>query len=187
MNAVLEKYFPDRASLRNWLKQNYDKEKSIWLVFDKASKGGKLSYDDIVEEALCFGWIDSTAGKHSEGKTKIYLSQRKPNSVWAISNKERVEKLISSGLMQEPGLNAVQVAKENGSWNALNDVDNMKIPEELSQALKKNKKAAKFFETLSVSMRKQILYNIYSAKQTETREKRAEKIVSILEENKKPF
>ncbi|MDP2671199.1 MAG: hypothetical protein Q8P13_01930 [bacterium] len=87
-------YILDRKAWREWLSQNHDKVGSIWLVHDKASKGGKLSYDDLVEEALCFGWIDATLKSLDENRSMIYVCARKPKSIWAASNKARVEKLI---------------------------------------------------------------------------------------------
>jgi len=181
-------YFPDRKTWRAWLQENHDKEKSIWLVHDKVSSpGSRLSYEDIVQEALCFGWIDSTVKKRDDNRSMIYLSVRKPKSFWAKSNKDRVEKLIKNGLMTRTGLEVVERAKEDGSWNQFDVVEELVLPKELKKAFAKNKKAAEGFENFSVSVRKQILYFIYSAKQRETREKRAEKLLPSLEANKNPF
>src|SRR3990167_11057700 len=115
-SEVQQVYIPDRKTWREWLSQNHDQVKSIWLIYDKQSKGGKLSYDDLVEEALCFGWIDSTLKTVDENRAMVYVCQRKPKSIWAASNKARVEKLIKSGLMTPAGLKSVEIAKENGSW-----------------------------------------------------------------------
>ena len=180
-------YFADRKAWREWLEKNHDKVKSIWLVHDKTSKGGKLSYDDIVEEALCFGWIDSTVKKVDEARSQIYLSVRKPKSIWASSNKERVKKLIKNGLMTRTGLAVVERAKADGSWTAFDVVENLVLPEELKKALAKNKKAAENFEKFSISLRKQVLYYIYSAKQEETRRQRVAKLLPSLEAGKNPF
>ncbi len=187
LGTVQRVYFPDRATWRVWLSQNHDKVKSIWLVHDKQSKGGKLSYDDLVEEALCFGWIDSTLKKVDENRSMIYVSQRKPKSIWAASNKARVEKLIKNGLMTRPGLAVIERAKEDGSWTMFDVVEDLVLPEELKNAFSKNKKAAGNFKNFSVSLRKQILYYIYSAKQAVTRRQRVEKLLPSLEEGKNPF
>lgn len=187
MTEIPEIYFPDRKSWREWLQANHDKVKSIWLVHDKVSQGGKLTYDDIVEEALCFGWIDSTVRRLDEKRSKIYLSVRKPKSVWAKSNKDRVEKLIQNGLMTRPGLAVIERAKEDGSWTAFDVVEKLVVPVELKTILNENKKAAENFEKFSLSLRKQILYYIYSAKQTPTREARVAKLLPSLKKGKNPF
>lgn len=184
---VQKTYFTDRKSWHEWLEKNHDKVRSIWLIHDKFAKQDKLSYEDIVEEALCFGWIDSTVRKLDEEQSQIYLSVRKPKSDWAKSNKLRVEKLIESGLMREAGLRAIQVAKENGSWSALDAVEDLVIPRELKKAFVSHPKAAMNFENFSASLKKQILYFIYSAKQAETREQRIQKLLSSFEANKNPF
>lgn len=186
MGEVKEIYFKNRKEWRDWLEKNFNKEKSIWLVHDKF-KNGEMSYDDIVEESLCFGWIDSTVKSRSDERSMIYMSVRKPKSIWAASNKIRVGKLIKDGSMTPAGLKVIEEAKKDGSWSQYDVVENLIKPEELEIALKKNKKAEEFFESLSKSMKKQILYHIYSAKQTETREVRAEKLVESLNQNKKPF
>ncbi len=188
MTEAPEIYFPNRKSWREWLEKNHDKVKSIWLVHDKfANKESKLSYDDIVEEALCFGWIDSTVKKLSEKRSQIYLSLRSPKSIWAQSNKLRVEKLIKTGLMTRPGLAIVERAKSDGSWTMFDVVEDLVLPEELKKTFAKNKNAEENFEKFSVSLRKQILYYIYSAKQSETREKRVEKLLPNIEIGKNPF
>src|SRR3989344_5613017 len=143
-------YFADRKSWREWLSQNHDKVKSIWLVHDKFARQDRLSYEDIVEEALCFGWIDSTVKKVDEKRSMIYLSVRKPKSIWAKSNKDRVERLIKSGLMTKTGLGVVERAKEEGSWTMFDVVEDLVLPDELKKAFVKNKEAAANFEKFSV-------------------------------------
>src|SRR3977135_3254464 len=97
-----EYYAADRADWRQWLVENHDKHDSVWLVFDKG-KNRKLLYDDIVEEALCFGWIDSRGGAVDDAKSKLYMSKRKPKSAWSQSNRDRVKTLLAQGLMAEAG------------------------------------------------------------------------------------
>lgn len=179
-------YFKNRHQLRDWLKENYDKEKSIWLVHDKFKKG-ELSYDDIVEEALCFGWIDSTVKSMDEKHSTIYLSVRKPKSIWAKSNKERVERLIRNGLMTKAGFEVIERAKSDGSWTEFDVVENLVIPPELEEAFAKNKLARENFENLTLSQRKQVLYFLYSTKQEVTRRKRIEKILPSLKKGENPF
>src|SRR3989344_4772713 len=149
-------YFADRKSWREWLSQNHDKVKSIWLVHDKFARQDKLSYDDIVEEALCFGWIDSTVKKLNDARSQIYLSVRKPKSIWTKSNKDRVEKLIKGGLMTRTGLAIVEKAKVDGSWTMFDVVEDLVLPEQLEEAFAKNGKAEANFEKFSASLRKQI-------------------------------
>ena len=188
MTADIQKiYFADRKAWRVWLTKNHDKVKSIWLIHDKFARQDKLSYDDIVEEALCFGWIDSTVKKLDDTRSQIYLSVRKPKSIWAKSNKDRVEKLIKSGLMTRPGLGVIERAKADGSWTMLDVVEDLVLPAQLKEAFAKNKKAAENFEKFSTSARKQILYYIYSAKQEETRRGRVQKLLPSLELGKNPF
>ncbi len=180
-------YFTDRRTWRAWFEKNHDKVKSIWLVHDKFAKQDKLSYDDIVEEALCFGWIDSTVKKLNEKHSQIYLSVRKPKSIWAKSNKDRVERLIKNGLMTRTGLGVVERAKEDGSWTAFDVVEDLVLPEQMKEVFAKNKNAEENFEKFSVSLRKQVLYYIYSAKQAETRKLRVQKLLPRLEQGKNPF
>lgn len=185
-DPIKQIYFPNRKSLRNWLAKNHNNEKGIWLEHDKF-KFGQLSYEDVVEEALCFGWIDSTIRSLDENRSLTYLSKRKPKSIWAQSNKIRVEKLIKSGLMTAAGLAPIERAKEDGSWSQFDVVENMVLPEELKESFKKNKRAAEGFEKFSRSLRKQVLYFIYSAKQAETRRQRVKKLLPSLEVGKNPF
>jgi uncharacterized protein YdeI (YjbR/CyaY-like superfamily) len=184
---VRQVYFPDRKAWRDWLTKNYDKEKSIWLVHDKQSQGGRLLYDDIVEEALCFGWIDSTVRKLDGKRSMIYLSVRRPKSIWARSNKDRVEQLVKMGIMTEAGMKLVEKAKADGSWSQLDVVENLVVPDELKRGFAQNKKAEPNFDRFSTSLKKQILYFIYSAKLPETREKRVKKILPSIESGRNPF
>lgn len=186
-NEVPQIYISDRKTWREWLSRNHDKVKSIWLVHDNKWKESKLSYDDIVEEALCFGWIDSTVKKLNEKQNMIYLSVRKPKSIWASSNKARVEKLSKNGLMRPAGRTVIEAAKADGSWSAFDVVEKLVLPQELKEVFTKNRKAAENFENYSVSLRKQILYFIYSAKQEETRRLRVKKLLPSLEAGRNPF
>lgn len=178
-------YAKDRAEWRNWLIENHESESSIWLVHDKGN-ARTMKWEDIVQEALCFGWIDSTANKHSDTQSKIYVSKRKPNSVWSKINKAHIDYLIENNLMMPAGLKAVGIAKQNGSWNALDKSDALILPMELIKQFKSNKKAKNYFETLSDSKKKMILYWIYSAKQTETKLRRITKTVQCTENGEIP-
>ncbi len=110
-----EFYAADRATWRKWLAKNHGTESSVWLIFEKG-KNRKLMYEDIVEEALCFGWIDSRIGSVDETKSKVYMSKRRPKSPWSESNKIRVVNLRKLGLMTPAGENAISIAKQNSQW-----------------------------------------------------------------------
>lgn len=179
MQDSVEKFYAkDRQQWRNWLKKNHKSKLSVWLVFDKG-ENRVLSYDDIVEEALCFGWVDSKPGKVNDTQSKLYISKRKPKSAWSKANKERVKKLSKNKLLQPAGFAAVEVAKKNGAWNQLNKSDNLEIPKELKNLLSKNKKAKTHYESFPPSSKKIILEWIYSAKKEETKMKRIEETVTL--------
>lgn len=178
MNDTSSFYAKDRAALRNWLVKNHASEQSVWLVFDKG-KDRTLTYDDIVEEVLCFGWIDSRPGKVSETQGKLYLSKRKAQSAWSKINKERVSKLTEAGLMQASGLEAVKIAQANGNWDALNKSDNLEMPAELQVLFAENPRAQSFYESIAPSSKKIILEWIYSAKKEETKQARIRQTVEL--------
>lgn len=137
-----------------------------------------LSWAHAVDEALCFGWIDSTRRPLDDEKFIQYYSKRKPKSVWSKINKEKVKQLIEQGLMAEAGLNSIQIAKKNGSWTALNDVEAMKIPAELEAKFKSMPGSKDRFLSLSKSVRKIMLVGLMYAKRPETRQKRIEEIMA---------
>jgi len=179
---MLKKLFITRKEWRNWLEKNHNKETEIWLIFYKVKvKKASLKYEDAVEEALCFGWIDSTVKRIDNEKHMQRYTPRKAKSNWAVSNKTRVKKLIKKGLMTEFGLDSIIIAKQNGSWNKLDNIETrLEIPEELKDAFKTNNKAKELFEKLAPSRKKQIIWWIESAKRIETREKRIKDTIIIL-------
>ncbi|MEL6939313.1 MAG: YdeI/OmpD-associated family protein [Cyanobacteria bacterium J06598_1] len=175
-----------RADWRNWLAAHYEQRESIWLITYKKHTGSRyLAYDAIVEEALCFGWIDSVPRKLDEDRTMLLLSPRKPKSVWSKLNKTRVEALLSKGLIMPPGLGKIEQAKADGSWVFLDDVEALIVPDDLAEALEANAEAKQNFEAFSPSSKKGILQWIKMAKRTETRQKRIEKTAAAARENKK--
>ncbi len=177
-------YAPDRASWRAWLHENHDKEVAVWLVFDKGP-GRTMRWADIVEEALCYGWIDSRPGKVSDTQSKIYVSRRKPKSVWSKINKEAIERLMAADLMTPAGLKAVEIAKENGSWRALELSDNMVYPPELIELLEKHPIAKKNFDTFPPGVRRATLQWIYDAKTEATKLKRIDETIAAARENRR--
>lgn len=182
MDAAPSFYAKDRTAWRAWLQKNHNNETSVWLIFDKGPSR-TLSYDDIVEEALCFGWIDSRPGKVSDTQTKLYISKRKPKSVWSKLNKERLIKLQTQGLVTKAGQDAIDIAKQNGSWDSLTHSDNQVIPDDMQKLFSKNKVAKENFNNFSQSTKRNILEWIYSAKRPETRAQRISKTVELAAQN----
>ena len=185
---MLKKLFKDRSKWRAWLEKNHAKENEIWLVFYKVkTKKVSIKYDEAVEEALCYGWIDSTVKRIDDEKHMQKYTPRKVNSNWAATNKARVKKLIKEGLMTDSGLDAIEIAKKNGSWNRLDSVDiRIEAPKALQDALDKNAKARKKYDELAPSRKKQFLWWIKSAKRDATKEKRIKETIKLLVENKRP-
>lgn len=134
---------------------------------------------------MCFGWIDSLPRKFDDERSKLLFTPRKSRSVWSKPNKERIERLIKSGLMTEIGLAKIEAARANGSWNALDASDNLEIPEDLAKELKRDKTAAANFEAFTDSVKRVILSWIGSAKRVETRAARIEKTVKMAAKNKR--
>jgi uncharacterized protein YdeI (YjbR/CyaY-like superfamily) len=162
-----------RSELRAWLAANHDRGEGIWLVTHKRTSGLPApAYDDIVEEALCFGWIDSTVRGLDDTRSMLLLTPRKPTSTWAATNKERVARLAAEGLIQEPGWAAIRVAQQNGSWTILDSVEALEVPTDLAAALAERVGAAENFAAFSASSRKAILWWVVSAKRADTRARR---------------
>jgi uncharacterized protein YdeI (YjbR/CyaY-like superfamily) len=176
MENVPHFYAKDRALWRGWLVKHHESENAVWLVYDIGA-GRTLQWADIVQEALCFGWIDSRPGKVSDTQSKLYISKRKPKSVWSKINKGYVDELQAKGLLMPAGLAAIERAKLNGSWDALNNSDNLTIPPELAAAFAREPETKVNFEAFSESTRRNTLQWVYDAKTDETRMKRIEKIV----------
>jgi uncharacterized protein YdeI (YjbR/CyaY-like superfamily) len=165
-------YAKDRRTWRNWLKKNHAVKKSVWLVYYKPASGKtRVSYDDAVDEAICFGWIDSKPNKLDDMRSLQFFAPRNPKSNWSKVNKQRVERLIIENNIQPAGLKVVEEAKQNGRWDALNEVEENVIPDDLMKALKKNKKAKEYFIAFPKSSKKNILEWIHNAKQKENRKK----------------
>ncbi len=175
----IETYCPkSQIDWRKWLEKNHQSKQSVWLIYFKSStKVPSLSWSEAVDEALCFGWIDSTKKTIDNERYMQYFSKRKPKSNWSKINKEKIDKLIQNNLMTKAGFDSIEIAKENGSWILLDDVENLIIPEDLRIALNKNESSMGFFQSQSKSNKKVMLYWVVSAKRIETREKRIAEIV----------
>jgi len=176
----------DRAAWRAWLEANHATAAGVWLVFYKKGSGQPtITYDEMLDDALCFGWIDSKAVSIDDRSYKQLITPRKPKGVWSGINKAKVEKLIAAGLMTDAGLAAVERAKANGAWTALDAVEALTIPDDLAAALAANADAARHFAAFSPSSKKNILFWIASAKRPETRQKRVAETVALAAKNVK--
>jgi uncharacterized protein YdeI (YjbR/CyaY-like superfamily) len=175
----LEKvYLPNREAWRAWLAEHHQSSPGIWLIYyKKASAKSRVPYDDAVEEALCFGWIDSTARKIDEDSYCQLFTPRKPKSTWSKLNKSRVKQLRKQNLMTPAGEACIAIAKENGSWTILDDVEALIIPQDLETALKSTKAAFQHYQNFSNSKKKALLWWVKSAKRQETRSKRIAQVV----------
>ncbi|MEQ9310374.1 MAG: YdeI/OmpD-associated family protein [Balneolaceae bacterium] len=184
----IETFYPkSRADWRNWLKKNHLSKQSVWLVFyKKKSPNYNLSWSESVDEALCFGWIDSTKKTIDAEKYMQYFSKRKAKSNWSKVNKEKVRNLIDQKLMKEEGYKSIEIAKENGSWKILDAVEELLIPEDLKDKLAYYKGSRKYFDSLSKSAKKILLHWVISAKRKKTREKRIHEIAVNASINLKP-
>jgi len=178
----------DRATWRAWLEANHATSTGVWMVTARARRGARagLEYEAAVEEALCFGWVDSTAGIVEDERGKLYFAPRKARSPWAATNKARVERLIRDGLMAPAGLAAIEQAKANGWWTILDSVERLEVPDELAAALDASPPARSSFEAWPPSVRKQQLAQVAFAMRPETRAARIAKIVDFARRNARP-
>jgi uncharacterized protein YdeI (YjbR/CyaY-like superfamily) len=167
-----------RMDLRKWLQVNHFQPKGVWLVTYKKSHPDYLPYNDLVEECLCFGWIDSLPRKLDQQRTMLYIAPRQQSSNWSKVNKDRVEKLQTLGLIQQAGLEKIEQAKKDGSWYFLDDVEALILPEDLKLALANNELAMTNFAAFPPSAKRGILEWIKNAKRPETRIKRIQDTVT---------
>lgn len=175
-----EFYAPSIKIWRSWLKHNGENEKNVWLIIYKKQSGTpSVTYIEAVEEALCFGWIDSKGVKRDENSYLQFFSKRNPKSNWSAVNKKRVEKLIAQKRMTKAGLKMIQLAKDNGRWNVLDMISELVLPDDLKKTLSKNKKAQKNFDAFPPSAKKGIFEWIINAKREETRSKRIVETVRL--------
>ncbi len=163
---------------RNWLSKNFDSKETIWVkVSKKNAATHTLSQGQAVDEALCFGWIDGTARSLDEEHFLQSFVRRKPKSVWSKINKEKVSRFIAEGRMAPSGMESIEVAKANGYWAILDDVEALVIPSDLRKALKQHPEAQENFNNLSRSSKKSLLQSLALAQRPETREKRVQAII----------
>ncbi len=180
-------YFKTSLEWRNWLKSNYNQEREVWLIFYKKGTGNpSIDYEAAIEEALCFGWIDSIIKKIDESKYARKFTPRNDNSKWSALNKKRVERLIKSGRMTKAGMLLVDTAKAGGQWYKSERVNiSFDMTDEFTNALNKNKKAKEFFTQLANSHKKQFIVWINAAKRSETKDNRIKESIQLLAKGEK--
>jgi uncharacterized protein YdeI (YjbR/CyaY-like superfamily) len=179
-------YAKSRKHWRKWLEKNHQSERSVWLIiYRKETKVPSIYYPEAVDEALCFGWIDSKGNKRDDKSYYQFFAKRNPKSNWSKINKEKVEKLTKAGLMAPAGIAMIEIAKQNGCWTALDEVENLTIPADLQKAFNKSKKAFKYWTGFSNSSKKGILDWIRSARTEQTRQKRISETAELAKENVK--
>lgn len=177
-------YFKNSQEWRNWLHENHDKKSKIELIFYRVSSDTEsMRWEEAVQVALCYGWIDSTVRKIDNEKRKQTFTPRKLKSVWSKLNKSYIEKLTSNNLMHESGLKIIEIGKQNGSWTSLDGVERLEIPNDLELAFTKNKMAYTNYQNFSFSYRKSYLYWLNQAKLEETRKKRIQEIILLCEKS----
>ncbi len=179
-----EIYFTTDIEWRIWLEKNHDTISGVYLIFYKVdSEMPSMRWEEAVKVALCFGWIDSTVKKLDEERRRQYFCPRNIKSVWSKLNKTYIKELIENDLMHLSGIEKIKIAKKNGSWTALDDVENLIIPKELQIAFDKNTTAFENYNSFAPSYRKSYLYWLNQAKRAQTRKNRIEQIVKLCEKN----
>ena len=185
-NGVKTFYAKSKTAWRNWLVENHQNESKLWLIiYKKDSVIPSITYDQAVDEALCFGWVDSSINKRDEESFYQCFAKRNPKSNWSRVNKLKVEKLISESLMSEAGLKIIDLAKQTGTWTALDEVENLITPPDLQKAFDQNPLAQEYFDLFPRSVKRGILEWLMDAKQIETRQKRITETVSKAERNER--
>nr|WP_294948980.1 YdeI/OmpD-associated family protein [uncultured Mucilaginibacter sp.] len=185
-NGIKAFYAPTQAEWRNWLMENHEKETSVWLIlYKKDSPATSIPHTNAVDEALCFGWIDSLTIKRDEHSRYQLFSKRKPKGNWSAINKAKALRMIQLGLMTEAGSLTIAIARANGMWDALNDVENLIVPQDLQHAFEHDQAAWKNWETFPPSSKKAILKWLTEAKKAETRAQRVTDTISAASANRR--
>lgn len=177
-------YFKNALEWREWLHENHLVSSGVELVFYKVnSQMESMRWEEAVQVALCYGWIDSTVRKLDEDRRKQSFGPRKDKSVWSKLNKSYIVQLIAENRMHESGLRKIEIAKQNGTWTALDAVESHEIPDDLQQAFDQNPIAFTNYKNFSPSYRKSYLYWLNHAKREETRKNRIVEIIKLCEQN----
>jgi uncharacterized protein YdeI (YjbR/CyaY-like superfamily) len=173
-----------RAEWRKWLKQNHTRTEGVWLIgYKKGTGQPRLEYDEAVEEAPCFGWIDSKPNKLDEDRSMLWYAPRQMGTGWSKINKARAEKMIKAGRMTPAGLAKIEAAQRDGSWNALDAIEALEVPPDLAAAVSANPIAQQHFAAFPHSVKRGILEWIANAKKPETRARRVEETARLAAEN----
>jgi uncharacterized protein YdeI (YjbR/CyaY-like superfamily) len=176
----------NRHGWRAWLQEYHGTEKEAWLIINKkhASRAG-INYDEALNEALCFGWIDGLMRSVDDETFTLRFSPRKPRSIWSEGNKQRVQRLIQQGHMTEAGMAAIRQAMENGEWEKASErEDTSVLPPDLEEALQRDGQIWSKWESLAPSRKKQYIYWVASAKAAETRHRRIRETIAMVEESR---
>ena len=175
-----------RAQWRRWLTRHHARTSGLWLVtWKKAGGGPHVPYDDVVEEALAFGWVDSKPRAFDDERTMLWLAPRKAGTGWSAPNKARIERMAAVGLMHAAGIAKIEAAKRDGSWTKLDAVEQLVVPPDLAAALKRLPPAAKNFDAFPRSTKRGILEWIEQARMFETRARRVEQTASLAQNNER--
>ncbi len=175
--------FATRDEWRAWLASHHDTSTGAWVVhFKKSARQTGPTYEDLIEEALCFGWIDGTARRVDELRTSLYFCPRRKGSVWAASNKARVERLIAGGRLAPAGQAAIDRAQADGSWTILERSESLTVPGELSSAFDRYPGSRESFDAFAPSTRKQLIYWVDAAKRPATTQRRAEEVARLAQQ-----
>ena len=179
-------YFKNAQEWREWLHDNHHSSKGVHLVFYKVtSVNESMRWEEAVQVAICYGWIDSTVKRLDDERRRQMFTPRKDKSVWSKLNKTYIEKLLKENLIHESGLKKIEIAKKNGSWNSLDAVEDLIIPDDLQLAFEQNEIAFENYKNFSPSYRKSYLYWLNQAKRAETRNSRIAQIIHFCSQNKK--
>jgi len=179
--------FATPKELGDWLQVNHATESELWVkIFKKHTGIESVSWDDVVIEVLCWGWIDGVKKSIDDQAYLQRITPRKTRSNWSKRNTQHIERLINEGRMKEPGLVHVRAAKADGRWENAYVVSEMNVPEDFLAALESQPRVKQFFETLNKSSRYVIAYGLISAKRPETRQKRFAKYMAMLVQEQKP-
>ncbi len=180
--------FATAADFRAWLEEHHETAVDLWIgYYRKGVSKVSMTYREAVEEALCFGWIDSTANALDAERSMLLVTPRKPKSPWSRLNKQRVERLLAAGSIASAGLAAIAVAKANGSWTAYDAIEDLRVAPDLQAALAAHPAAQERFAAFGGSAKKQILWWVESAKRAETRTRRIAAVVTAAAQNVNPL
>ena len=181
-------YYPENSNQwRKWLIKHHLQEDGVWVIlYKKQANKPSISWSEAVDEALCFGWIDSVKKTLDAERSIQFFSKRKPKSTWSKINKQKVQKLIEAGKMAPAGFESIKIAQQNGSWNLLDDVEELVVPDDLEQAFTQHKGSKEYFSGLSKSLKKMMLQWIVLAKQPTTRQKRIDEIAAHAGQGQRP-